>query len=124
MVCPAIVDLGYIFDPVASVWRFAPTDVPGSNRKTSNQTRCSNDIFLFCQQFFTRGQFCQITCMILAGKDRDLRIDIPPPAIVKPMALWTGKQVVSVMLRPNKHCNIKINLRTKGESMAMNCSVY
>merc|ERR1719427_2194028 len=35
-------------------------------------------------QFFTRGQFCQITGMILAGKDRDLRIDIPPPALIKP----------------------------------------
>lgn len=74
--------------------------------------------FLVSQKdlFFTRGQFCQITSMILAGKDRDLQIDIPPPAIIKPMALWTGKQVVSVMLRPNKKSPVRINLRVKGKS--------
>ena len=36
------------------------------------------------------------------------------------MALWTGKQVISVMLRPNKSCPFKINLRTKGKSYTQN----
>ena len=54
--------------------------------------------------------------MLLAGKDRDMKIDIPPPAIIKPMALWSGKQVVSIMIRPNKKCPVKMNLRTKGKS--------
>lgn len=70
--------------------------------------------------FFTRPQFCQITSMILAGKDVTMKIDLPPPAIVKPIALWTGKQVVSVMLRPNKSSHVKINLRTKGKSYTSN----
>ena len=33
--------------------------------------------------FFNRAQFCQIITRILAGKDVNMRIDIPPPAIVK-----------------------------------------
>jgi len=32
------------------------------------------------------------------------------------MSLWTGKQVISVLLRPNKKSEIKVNLRTKGKS--------
>ena len=33
--------------------------------------------------FFDRGQFCQLASVILAGKDRNVNIDLPPPAIVK-----------------------------------------
>lgn len=29
-------------------------------------------------------------------------IDLPPPAIMKPCELWTGKQAINVMLRPNR----------------------
>ena len=47
--------------------------------------------------FLDRGELCQL----LAGlSDAKLRFDIPPPAIVKPTALWTGKQVISCLLRP------------------------
>ncbi|XP_066925897.1 DNA-directed RNA polymerase III subunit RPC1-like isoform X1 [Clytia hemisphaerica] len=74
--------------------------------------------FLITQkdQFFNKSQFCQICSMLLAGKDATMKIDIPKPTIVKPMALWTGKQVISVLLRPNKSCPFKVNLRTKGKS--------
>jgi hypothetical protein len=35
----------------------------------------------------------QIVSQIIAGDDRNLSFDLPPPAIVKPVELWTGKQV-------------------------------
>ncbi len=36
-------------------------------------------------QFFNRGQFCQLAAVILAGKDNNISIDLPPPAIMKVM---------------------------------------
>ncbi|XP_047127085.1 DNA-directed RNA polymerase III subunit RPC1 isoform X1 [Hydra vulgaris] len=66
--------------------------------------------------FLNRFQFCQLTSMILAGKDVNIKIDIPPPVILKPVELWTGKQVISVMLRPNNLSSTLVNLRTKGKN--------
>jgi hypothetical protein len=31
-------------------------------------------------------------------------VDLPPPAIMKPIELWTGKQLFSLIVRPNKRC--------------------
>ena len=45
--------------------------------------------------------------------DANERIELPPPAIVKPIELWTGKQVISVMLRPNRHSNVIVNCELK-----------
>ena len=33
----------------------------------------------------------------------------------QPVCLWTGKQVISVLLRPNKSSKVKMNLRAKGK---------
>ena len=33
--------------------------------------------------FFDRGKVCQIICQILAGPDSHLKVDLPPPAIIK-----------------------------------------
>lgn len=33
----------------------------------------------------------------------------------QPMALWTGKQIFSVILKPSKECPVTANLRTKGK---------
>ena len=35
--------------------------------------------------------------------------------LLKPVSLWTGKQVISVMLHPNEHSPITMNLRAKGK---------
>ncbi|XP_064601918.1 DNA-directed RNA polymerase III subunit RPC1-like [Liolophura sinensis] len=67
-------------------------------------------------KFFDRSKTCQLLSAILAQKDQNVRIDLPPPAIVKPCKLWTGKQIFSVMLRPNKDCPVLANLRTKGKN--------
>jgi DNA-directed RNA polymerase III subunit RPC1 len=41
---------------------------------------------------------------------------MPKPAILKPMQLWTGKQIISVIIRPNEKSPIKLNLRAKGKN--------
>ena len=43
-------------------------------------------------------------------------IELPPPAIIKPVKLWTGKQLISLVFRPNKQSSIRLNLRTKGKN--------
>eukprot|EP00794_Sanderia_malayensis_P012251 gene12251-13513_t len=70
--------------------------------------------------FFNRGQFCQLASVILAGKDNNISIDLPPPAILKPVCMWTGKQLYSLTLRPSKKSNIRMNLRAKGKSYSDN----
>lgn len=30
-------------------------------------------------------------------------VDLPQPAIYKPLQLWTGKQLMSALIRPSKH---------------------
>ncbi|KAJ9598140.1 hypothetical protein L9F63_026756, partial [Diploptera punctata] len=70
--------------------------------------------------FLDRGQACQLAACLLAGDDVTMDIDLPPPAIRKPVALWTGKQIFSLILRPSKKCPVKANLRTKGRAYTNN----
>lgn len=49
-------------------------------------------------RFLTRSEFA----LLAAGMSDGLEpVDIPTPAILKPMELWTGKQLFSVLVRPN-----------------------
>ena len=57
---------------------------------------------------------------MLAGDEVKMRIELPPPCIQKPVALWSGKQIFSLILRPNPDSCIKVNLRTKGKSYSTN----
>ena len=41
-------------------------------------------------QFYDRKTFVTICCGML---EEDIKFDLPPPAIIKPQTLWTGKQV-------------------------------
>ena len=43
-------------------------------------------------------------------------IKLPPPCIQKPAALWSGKQIFSLILRPNPSDPIKVNLSTRGKN--------
>ncbi|KAK4700233.1 DNA-directed RNA polymerase III subunit RPC1, partial [Phenoliferia sp. Uapishka_3] len=63
--------------------------------------------------FYDRQQFTQI-CSYL--HDADLQIDIPPPTIIKPVRLWTGKQVFNVLMRPNKQSNVLVNLECRNKT--------
>lgn len=61
--------------------------------------------------FLTRERFCLACCYFTDGK---AQVDLPPPSILKPVELWTGKQVISVLLRPNKHCeNVSVSFELK-----------
>ncbi|KAI4168021.1 MAG: hypothetical protein LQ343_006728 [Gyalolechia ehrenbergii] len=57
--------------------------------------------------FYDRKSFTNI-CMYMV--DGDMQLDLPPPTVLKPVMLWTGKQVFNVMMRPNKTTNVKVNL--------------
>uniref|UniRef100_A0A8C4WZI4 DNA-directed RNA polymerase subunit n=1 Tax=Eptatretus burgeri TaxID=7764 RepID=A0A8C4WZI4_EPTBU len=90
---------------------------------------CSATCNLFCLIFVTshfllllrqdtfldRSRACQLIAAILAGQDVAMRLELPPPAILCPVCLWTGKQIFSLLLRPSQSCPIMPNLRTKGK---------
>lgn len=60
--------------------------------------------------FFTREEFARIVSWIT---DANEKIDLPAPSVLKPKCLWTGKQVVSSLLRPNRLASVVVNLQLK-----------
>ncbi|KAK0182168.1 hypothetical protein PV327_000331 [Microctonus hyperodae] len=60
--------------------------------------------------FLNKDQVCQLASCLLADSDAGMGIDLPPPAILKPCRLWTGKQIFGLILRPNKACKVMANL--------------
>ncbi|KXS18584.1 beta and beta-prime subunits of DNA dependent RNA-polymerase [Gonapodya prolifera JEL478] len=60
--------------------------------------------------FFDRAWISQWLCGM---GDGFMHIELPPPTIIKPRALWTGRQLFSVLIRPNKASPVVINLETK-----------
>ncbi|KAI8805242.1 hypothetical protein BJ742DRAFT_821492 [Cladochytrium replicatum] len=61
-------------------------------------------------QYYDRSQVSQICCYMFDAAEL---IELPPPAIVKPLRLWTGKQIFSLLLRPHRQSPIILNLETK-----------
>ena len=57
--------------------------------------------------FFDRSQFGSLVAYM---GDALLSVDLPTPAILKPIELWTGKQVFSVLIRPKASDHIYVNL--------------
>ncbi|CAD7968088.1 unnamed protein product [Amoebophrya sp. A120] len=56
---------------------------------------------------FDRSKVCQLITHATKGLEH---VDLCPPAIIKPVELWTGKQVFSLLLRPGrKDRNLLIN---------------
>ena len=58
-------------------------------------------------QFYDRKTFTTI-CMGML--DENTAFELPPPAVIKPQALWTGKQVFNVMICPNRQTKVFVNL--------------
>ncbi|KAF2885542.1 hypothetical protein ILUMI_20610 [Ignelater luminosus] len=58
----------------------------------------------------------QLAATMLAGDDANIAIDLPPPAILKPKRLWTGKQIFGLILRPNRTSPVRANLEAKGKA--------
>ena len=56
--------------------------------------------------FLTRDQFAR-QCAYLG--DAAEQIELPPPCILKPVELWTGKQLFTVLLRPNSVVALCVN---------------
>ncbi len=67
-------------------------------------------LVLHKDSFFDRATLVQLLCMML---DADTQFDLPPPAICKPVMLWTGKQVFSLLIRPNRRLKVVINVDAK-----------
>lgn len=63
--------------------------------------------------FFDRSEAQQIISAILASVDNNIAISFPPPCIIKPRALWTGKQIFSLILRPSNTYKTILNTRCK-----------
>ncbi|KAF7510795.1 hypothetical protein GJ744_005895 [Endocarpon pusillum] len=57
--------------------------------------------------FYDRKTFIT-TC--LGMLEADTKFDLPPPAILKPQSLWTGKQVFNILMRPNKQSDVRVNI--------------
>ncbi|KAI2470908.1 beta and beta-prime subunits of DNA dependent RNA-polymerase [Annulohypoxylon bovei var. microspora] len=60
--------------------------------------------------FFDRKTFTYIVMQMMDG---NTHVDLPPPAILAPKRLWTGKQIFSMLMRPNKASPVKVNLDAK-----------
>lgn len=60
--------------------------------------------------FYDRATFSQMCVMM---SDGIIKFDLPPPAVFKPQCLWTGKQLYSMLIRPNKESNVLLNFDSK-----------
>ena len=60
--------------------------------------------------FMEKDEFCNVVSTIT---DALGHVDLPPPAIMFPVQLWTGKQVISMLLRQNKATDLLVNLELK-----------
>ena len=68
---------------------------------TASYLLSSKDIFYDKKTFVT----------ICVGMLEDqTKFELPPPTIIKPQSLWTGKQVFNVLMRPNRRSEVKINI--------------
>ena len=62
--------------------------------------------------FFNKAEFVQLLSMM---SNANLHFDLPPPTIIKPHYMWTGKQVFSLLIKPNRKSPVKINLDAKNK---------
>lgn len=58
-------------------------------------------------QFFDKKTFVTLCVGML---EPETKFELPPPAVIKPQTLWTGKQVFSVLMRPNKESGVRVTL--------------
>lgn len=70
--------------------------------------------------YFDRSKACQILSYILASKETTTIIDLPPPCILKPKQLWSGKQLFSRVLAPSKKAKMGICLTCKTKNYSGN----
>lgn len=67
-------------------------------------------------RFFDKSQFCQIVTCI---SDAKVAMDLPSPVILKPVRLWTGKQVFSVLLQTGFTCRSGITFEARNRTFSL-----
>ena len=67
--------------------------------------------------FYDRAQIALICSYAF---DANVHIELPPPSILKPMQLWTGKQVFNMLIKPSRKSKILINVESKSKSYTSN----
>lgn len=72
-------------------------------------------------KFIDRSHFCQYVSFF---SDSAEQIELPPPSILKPKELWSGKQLFSMLLRPNRHSKVIINLEAKAKNFTKSCKPW
>ncbi|KAG7947064.1 hypothetical protein I3843_14G075400 [Carya illinoinensis] len=60
--------------------------------------------------FYDRAAFSLMCSYMMDGMDF---VDLPTPAILKPIELWTGKQLFSILVRPHTNVRVYVNLTVK-----------
>ena len=58
-------------------------------------------------RFLSRAAFCQAAA---AMGDALAAVDLPPPALLKPVEMWTGKQLFGVLLRPDARSRLFVSV--------------
>ncbi|OLY84404.1 DNA-directed RNA polymerase III subunit rpc1 [Smittium mucronatum] len=71
--------------------------------------------FLITQKdkFYTRAEVTQIISYCF---DANVHIDLPGPCILRPMCLWSGKQIIGLLMKPNHKSPVSVGLETKTKS--------
>lgn len=75
-----------------SVTRISQTLARAQDFLTSSFLLTSKD------RFYSRAQMGQLACQM---GDALNSVELPQPALLKPLELWTGKQVFSMLVRPS-----------------------
>ncbi|XP_020179213.1 DNA-directed RNA polymerase III subunit 1 [Aegilops tauschii subsp. strangulata] len=70
--------------------------------------------------FYDRSSFT-LLCSYLG--DAMENIDLPTPALIKPIELWTGKQLFSVLVRPNAFTKVYLNLGVREKICTKKCAL-
>uniref|UniRef100_A0A914M661 DNA-directed RNA polymerase subunit n=1 Tax=Meloidogyne incognita TaxID=6306 RepID=A0A914M661_MELIC len=66
--------------------------------------------------FLTHSEVQRISATLLDITEINQRkIRLPPPAIIWPIKLWTGKQLIELVIAPFVDSNVRLNLSTKNK---------
>ncbi|KAF6008996.1 DNA-directed RNA polymerase III subunit [Brettanomyces bruxellensis] len=63
--------------------------------------------------FYDRAVFTEMCVMMSDGATK---FDVPPPTILKPAYMWTGKQIYSLLIRPNHESKVLLNFDSKSKT--------
>ncbi|WKY01465.1 hypothetical protein Q1695_015455 [Nippostrongylus brasiliensis] len=67
--------------------------------------------------FFTLSEMCQLSASVIEySSSRQTRIHLPRPSILKPTALWSGKQLVQLLISGDWKNPFKVNMSVPNRS--------